>query len=333
MSDEPAIEPLAALGRVLQRSEDRARSARQHFNEALQRLRDDPGEHRRVAALAAAVLTDFEQHTGDTIGSGGAGGSRLAAGRGFDEDGASYEGVDAHARGWSAGGEQVHDERAAGAVGAPAAGGGAGSSLSAAPSQPMSLGDRLAQAREDQGLQSLAARAVEGDAQAVEQLLGAVHRMVHRYCRARLARFPGQEHAADDVTQEVCIAVLSALPRYRDEGKPFEAFVYRIAANKVADAQRGSHRQPQPQTELPDMVHVDGLEEFAVRASDAERALALLELLPDTLRELMVLRVAVGLSPDETGRALGMSAGAVRVAQHRALQRLSEMAEAKPETK
>ena len=56
-----------------------------------------------------------------------------------------------------------------------------------------------------------------------------------------------------------------------------------------------------------------------MRASDADQARALLETLPDTLRELMVLRVAVGLSADETGRALGMTPGAVRVAQHRAL--------------
>ena len=172
-------------------------------------------------------------------------------------------------------------------------------------------------------LQRLAVRAVEGDAQAVESLLGAVHRLVHRYCRVRLAHFPGAEHAADDVAQEVCIAVLSALPRYRDEGKPFEAFVYRIAANKVADAQRGSYRQPQPQAELPDIIDLsDGPEELAVRASDAQQARRLLDQLPEALRELMLLRVAVGLSAEETGRALGMSPGAVRVAQHRALQRL-----------
>src|SRR5919199_2391810 len=177
-------------------------------------------------------------------------------------------------------------------------------------------------------LQRLAAHAVEGDAQATESLLGAVHRMVHRYCRARLARYPGAEHAADDVAQEVCIAVLSALPRYRDEGKPFEAFVYRIAANKVADSQRGAYRRPQPQAELPEVVDLsDGPEALALRASDAAQARALLDVLPDSLRELMVLRVAVGLSAEDTGRALGMSAGAVRVAQHRALARLRSVAE------
>jgi RNA polymerase sigma-70 factor (ECF subfamily) len=39
-----------------------------------------------------------------------------------------------------------------------------------------------------------------------------------------------------------------------------------------------------------------------------------------------VLRVLTGLSAQETGSALGMSAGAVRVAQHRALARLRAIA-------
>lgn len=176
-------------------------------------------------------------------------------------------------------------------------------------------------------LQDLAALAVRGDRRATEDLLAAVHRLVHRYCRARLARFPGAEHAADDVAQEVCIAVLSALPRYRDEGRPFEAFMYRIAAHKVADAQRAAYRAPRPQAELPDEIDLtDGPEEIALRAGDVREARSLLDRLPDQMRELVVLRVAVGLTADETGRALGMSAGAVRVAQHRAMQRLRSMA-------
>ena len=176
-------------------------------------------------------------------------------------------------------------------------------------------------------MQALASRAVTGDRRATEDLIGVVHQMVHRYCRGRLSRFPGAEHAADDVAQEVCIAVLSALPRYRDEGKPFEAFVYRIAAFKVADLQRSAYRSAQPQAELPDVIDLsDGPETLAIRTLDAREARSLLDQLPETLRELVVLRVAVGLSAEETGRALGMSAGAVRVAQHRAVQRLRAMA-------
>ncbi|HEY6797059.1 MAG TPA: RNA polymerase sigma factor ShbA [Kineosporiaceae bacterium] len=179
----------------------------------------------------------------------------------------------------------------------------------------------------DGGMQELVARAASGDPRATEDLLCSVHHLVHRYCRARLARFSGAEHAVDDVAQEVCIAVLSALPRYRDEGRPFEAFVYRIAANKVADVQRWSYRTATPQADVPDVIDLsDGPETLAIRASDARRARLLLERLPEAMRELVVLRVAVGLSAEETGRALGMSPGAVRVAQHRAVQRLRAFA-------
>ena len=60
--------------------------------------------------------------------------------------------------------------------------------------------------------------------------------MVVRYCRARLGRITGHYYVADDVAQEVCLAVLSALPRYRDMGRPFASFVFGIASHKVADA-------------------------------------------------------------------------------------------------
>jgi RNA polymerase sigma-70 factor (ECF subfamily) len=55
---------------------------------------------------------------------------------------------------------------------------------------------------------------------------------------------------------------------------------------------------------------------------EAERVRALLRRLPRQQRELLVLRVLAGLSAQEVGNELGMSAGAVRVAQHRALARL-----------
>lgn len=170
---------------------------------------------------------------------------------------------------------------------------------------------------------TLAARAIAGDDRARDALLGQVRTMVHRYCRARLGRLPASEQTADDVAQEVCLAVLSALPRYRDEGRPFEAFVFGVAAHKVADAQRAAMRAAVPTDELRDEVDLEaGPEETALRGSDASMVRALMNRLPPAHRELLVLRVAAGLSAEETGRALGMSAGAVRVAQHRALTRL-----------
>jgi RNA polymerase sigma-70 factor (ECF subfamily) len=180
---------------------------------------------------------------------------------------------------------------------------------------------------DENDLRDLASLAVQGDPAAVESLIGRVRPMIVRYCRARLGRVSGQYHIADDVAQEVCIAVLGALPRYRDMGRPFASFVFGIASHKIADALRSAIRAAVPTEDLPDGPDEGpGPEETVVRYIEAERARGLLDRLPDHQRELVLLRVVAGLSAEETGNVLGMSAGAVRVAQHRAIARLRAMA-------
>ncbi|MFI0898764.1 MULTISPECIES: RNA polymerase sigma factor ShbA [Streptomycetaceae] len=180
---------------------------------------------------------------------------------------------------------------------------------------------------------ALVRRAAAGDQRATHELLAHVHPLAERYCRTRLSRLPGDaRHFVDDLAQEVCLAVLCALPRYRDLGRPFEAFVVSIAAHKVADLQRAAMRHPGstavPSDEMPEKPDDSlGPEERALLNSDAAWARGLLDRLPGHLRELVLLRVAVGLSAEETGQVLGMSPGAVRVAQHRALSRLRAIAE------
>lgn len=182
----------------------------------------------------------------------------------------------------------------------------------------------------EQELNALAARAALGGrdgAAAVEELLARVRPMIVRYCRARLGRSGGGAYtSADDVAQEVSLAVLNALPRYRDLGRPFSAFVFGVAAHKVSDAHRGALRdRSDPVDCLPEVVATDsGPEPTALAADEARRMKALLETLPPAQRDVLVLRVAVGMSAEETGQALGMTAGAVRVTQHRALARLRQ---------
>ena len=172
-------------------------------------------------------------------------------------------------------------------------------------------------------------RAVRSDPDATAVLLANVRPGVVKYCRARLGRIGGAYTTADDVAQEVCLAVLRALPRFRDQGRPFAAFVYGIAAHKVADAQRAAIRD-RAVTPVDTMVDrpdaAPGPEQQAIATDLARRLSRLLAHLSDTPREIIVLRVAVGLSAEEVGAVLGMSAAAVRVAQSRALARLRILA-------
>jgi RNA polymerase sigma-70 factor (ECF subfamily) len=170
----------------------------------------------------------------------------------------------------------------------------------------------------------LVAAAMAGDRQAVGRVLTIIRPLVVRYCRARLGAPDRSSASADDVAQEVCLAVLTALPGYRVQGKPFLAFVYGIAAHKVIDAHRASARnRSEPVADIPDSMEAgDGPEQRALRLELSGEMGRLLDQLPDKQREILVLRVVVGLSAEETAEAVGSTPGAVRVAQHRALARL-----------
>ncbi|GAB2820253.1 sigma-70 family RNA polymerase sigma factor [Lentzea nigeriaca] len=164
-------------------------------------------------------------------------------------------------------------------------------------------------------------QAVQGERRAIDQLLRYLRPLVVKYCRARVGR---SATTADDVGQDVCLAVLTALPTYREQGRPFLAFVYGIAAHKVADAHRALARnRAEPMAEVPDQASRSaGPEDFALQAELNGTMGDLLRLLPEKQREILVLRVVVGLSAEETAEAVGSTPGAVRVAQHRALGRL-----------
>jgi RNA polymerase sigma-70 factor (ECF subfamily) len=168
------------------------------------------------------------------------------------------------------------------------------------------------------------AAAIQGDRVAVDYILRTIRPLVVRYCRARLGRTERTFASADDVAQEVCMAVLTALSSYRDQGRPFLAFVYGIAAHKVIDAHRAAGRnKSEPVSDVPDSPEVsDGPEQRAMQFESASEMGRLLEVLPEKQREILILRVVNGLSAEETAEAVGSTPGAVRVAQHRALARL-----------
>ncbi|HEY9497246.1 MAG TPA: RNA polymerase sigma factor ShbA [Intrasporangium sp.] len=173
-------------------------------------------------------------------------------------------------------------------------------------------------------LRELVSRAAHDDV-ARDQLVRRVRDLALRYARVRLGRF-GAEDLAQDVAQEVCMAVVAAVPTYEERGLPFEAFVYRIASHKLADVQRVEMRGATPVADLPDRVdEAPTPEEAAVVGDEVALALSLLQKLPEAQREILILRVAVGMSTEETADAIGMTPGAVRVAQHRALARLRAM--------
>ncbi|MGH7869171.1 MAG: sigma-70 family RNA polymerase sigma factor, partial [Candidatus Dormibacteraceae bacterium] len=98
-------------------------------------------------------------------------------------------------------------------------------------------------------------------------------------------------------------------------------FVYGITAHRVTHTYPSTPRNldtPGPEIrDSPDLA-----QQRAVQGELAERMSKLLKMLPDKQREVLLLRVAVGLTAEETAETVGSTPGAVRRAQHHALGRL-----------
>ena len=178
---------------------------------------------------------------------------------------------------------------------------------------------------EDNALASLVVLARSGDGGAMDRLITELRPRVYRYVLARML----DPHAAEDVTQEVTMTIVASLDRYVDQGRPFTAWVFGVAANKVSESWRAARRRREDTSAgLPDMVAEPAYEpeQAVARLEASQRVAGMLETLPPQHAEILRLRIAAGLTAEETADVLGMSPGAVRVAQHRALAKLRSAA-------
>lgn len=171
----------------------------------------------------------------------------------------------------------------------------------------------------------LVAEAQAGDPLALNTLIAAVRATVYPYCRNRLATYAGGFDTAEDVTQDTCVAVVNVLPRYERQGAPFAAFVYAIAANKIADAQRRYGRSQVSGAEVPEQVEVGPTpEEQMLISADVDAALELVGRLPLKMQQVVHLR-AIGMEVEAVAKTLEMTSNSVRVTHHRATAKLRQL--------
>jgi RNA polymerase sigma-70 factor (ECF subfamily) len=150
----------------------------------------------------------------------------------------------------------------------------------------------------------------------VEQHSARVYRLAYR--------LTGNQHDAEDLTQEVFVRVFRSLPTYRPG--TFEGWLHRITVNLFLDTARRRQRQ------RTDALAEDAAERLAGDEPGPERAYEFRNLtddvqqalsdLPPDFRAAVVLSDIEGLSYEEVGEALGIKLGTVRSRIHRARARL-----------
>lgn len=123
---------------------------------------------------------------------------------------------------------------------------------------------------------------------------------------------------AQDLTAHVFQQALANIGKFKWRGTPFIAWLYRIAANAIADQARKKSREL-PETEGAANSSVDSdLEQVERRA----RLFSAVETLPEDQRKVILLRFGEEKSIREIAGDLNRSEGAVKQLQFRGLENL-----------
>jgi RNA polymerase sigma-70 factor (ECF subfamily) len=122
--------------------------------------------------------------------------------------------------------------------------------------------------------------------------------------------------AAEDITSQVFERALRAIRRFEWRGAPLGAWLFRIAANVLADHWRAHARDAhEAPPDAPDARELDDLDRRIALYRQVER-------LPELQQQVIRMRFVDGKSIREAAAALGRSEGAVKQLQLRALENL-----------
>jgi RNA polymerase sigma-70 factor (ECF subfamily) len=170
-------------------------------------------------------------------------------------------------------------------------------------------------------IEQVVLQAKRGEARAISDLYEMHADAIYRYV---LYRVPTTEDA-EDLTAEVFLKMVEGLPKYQITGVPFEAWLYRIAAARIADFYR--RRKRQPQTAMPETLadHITLPEDQIQHDQEIETLRSILTQFNTDEQTILILRFVERKSHQEVASILGKSANAVKAAQHRALIRLAAM--------
>lgn len=165
-------------------------------------------------------------------------------------------------------------------------------------------------------------KAMVGEAEAFGLLYDYYLPKIYRFVLIKV----GHREEAEDLSHQVFLQAWQGIREYDDRGYPFSSWLYRIARNAIIDY----YRKNKQLMSLDDPVSLELAEESnlndKIAASlDFERTIAALKQLKPIEQEVIIMRFIEELSITETAAAVNKTEGAVKLIQHRALQRLKKI--------
>lgn len=162
---------------------------------------------------------------------------------------------------------------------------------------------------------------MSGDADAFARLYDAYVDRVYRFVFFRVS----DNAAAEDLTSQVFLKAWENLDGYRMRGRPFGAWLFRIARNLVVDHYRARKGDAPLESAAQKLAAPADVDESVEGRLDLERLRRALRRLTEDQRQVLTLKFIEGYSTEEIARAMGKQQGAIRALQMRGLRALAEL--------
>ena len=168
--------------------------------------------------------------------------------------------------------------------------------------------------------QRLLKQAQRGDADAFAALYHDSVQAIFRYIAHRVNDYT----LAEDLTGDVFTKALESLGSYRDLGKPFIAWLYRIAHARVIDHYRRTGRRPSESDIEDEIIAVEtDLDAGMLRRQAAKVLRQAIAELTDDQQQVVILRFVEGYRIEMVAEIMGKQPNAIKALQFRALRSLA----------
>lgn len=168
---------------------------------------------------------------------------------------------------------------------------------------------------------NLIARARRGSPEATSALYGRYYQSIYRYFYYR----SGDPQTAEDLTADVFLKMVEAIPGYRIEATPFHAWLFQIARNLAIDHFRRNSAHPvAPIHENMDNPAPDVESTLDTHLTSRKLAEALAQI-DDNQRDVLLMRFIEGMPISEAAHVLHKTEDAIKALQRRGLTALRQL--------
>jgi RNA polymerase sigma-70 factor (ECF subfamily) len=160
-------------------------------------------------------------------------------------------------------------------------------------------------------------RAQEGEPAAIRQL----YRLYSPRVYAVVKRLAGDDALAEDWAQEAWVRIFRALSSFRGDAR-FTTWLHRIAVNSALHGRRWRDRRVIREEALEDTFAARSVNEDALLKVKLEKSI---KILPERMRQVLVLHDVEGYTHEEIAEFLGVTAGTSKSQLFKARARMREL--------